>query len=124
MEPIAEISNTALHKGISRITIKGIVTPDTKTAKDLLHIQEQTLSSPRISKNWDLLLGFWSWVCSYRFQLHKVTRETWLRTPERREGKVSMLGGSPGVVGVFLPGVAWLRDDSQEISRGLRGPQQ
>lgn len=57
MEPIAEISNTALHKGISRITIKGIVTPDTKTAKDLLHIQEQTLSSPRISKNWDFIVG-------------------------------------------------------------------
>lgn len=30
---------------------------DTKTAKKLLYIQEQTFSSPSVSKNWDFIVG-------------------------------------------------------------------
>lgn len=61
-----------------------------------------------------LLLGSWSWVSLCRFQLHRVTQERkWLKTPKTREGKVSVLRSNSGVLGVPLPGVAWLRDDSQ-----------
>lgn len=56
MESTVEMNNIVLHKETS-CTVKGIASPDTKTAKDLLHVQKKTLSSQRTSKNWDLIIG-------------------------------------------------------------------
>lgn len=45
-----------LCTGDKQSPIKGIISPQTPKLQRKLHIQKQTLSSPRVSKNWDFIV--------------------------------------------------------------------
>lgn len=120
MESTVEMNNIVLHKETSCTLLRASPPQIPKLQKTFYMSRKKPSALKELQRTGILLLGFWSWVCSYRFQLHRVTTEKWLRTPKRKKRKVSMLGGSPGIRGVSLPGIAWLRFDPQVISRGLR----
>lgn len=96
-----ETSNIALH---SR-TVKGTTSSQTPKLQRNLHVQEQTLGSPRVAENWDFIVG----VLVLGFSLQILTpqsdqREEVAQDTKEERGEGECVGSKPGVLGVPCPG--------------------